>query len=173
MEISSRRNFLRQAGSLTAAALVGQPLHSSKGNAAADRTTQVNATGFFTIAKRRGRWWLITPERERFFSIGLNHIDSATLRYKENAHIWRDKYGNSMEQWLAHVGEDLRSWGFNTVGWVQEVVTREVLNHRHSRNFTFEEYQWLDMPYCHMLPFVDFHQWEVETRNLGALHRPR
>jgi hypothetical protein len=70
-----------------------------------------------------------------------------------------------MEKWLEQVRSDLLGWDFNTAGWVQEVVTREDLNHRHSRNFTFEEYQWLDMPYCHMLPFVDFHQWEVETRN--------
>nr|MBC8218848.1 agarase [Planctomycetota bacterium] len=154
----SRREFLARAGTLTAAALVTQAAHSAQ-------TTQINTKGFFTIDKRNGRWWLVTPEGERFFSIGMNHIDSATLRYEENEHIWRDKYDNSMKKWLTQVRSDLRNWGFNTVGWVQEVVTREVLNHRHSRNFTFEEYQWLDMPYCHMLPFVDFHQWEVETRN--------
>ena len=97
--------------------------------------------------------------------MGLNHIDSASLRYIENKHIWHDQYANSMRKWLQQVRTDLQNWGFNTVGWVQEVVTREVENHRHSRNFTYEEYQWLDMPYCHMLPFVDFHQWEVETLN--------
>ncbi len=165
METLSRRNFLTRASTFAAAALAPQLLHPSQGTAAASQTTQINAKGFFTIARRNGRWWFITPEGKQFFSVGLNHIDSATLRYKENAHIWRDKYGNSMEKWLEQVREDLRSWGFNTVGWVQEVVTREVTNHRHSRNFTFEEYQWLDMPYCHMLPFVDFHQWEAETRN--------
>ncbi|MHC4627595.1 MAG: twin-arginine translocation signal domain-containing protein, partial [Planctomycetota bacterium] len=165
METFSRRNFLKHTSALTTASLVGQLLDSTRSNAAAGRTTQVNSEGFFTIGRRNARWWLISPEDKKFFSIGLNHIDSATLRYRENARIWRDKYGNSMEKWLAQVREDLRSWGFNTVGWVQEVVTREILNHRHSRNFTFEEYQWLDMPYCHMLPFVDFHQWEVETRN--------
>ena len=45
----------------------------------------------------------------------------------------------------------------------QEVVTRGLRNHRHSRAFTYEEYQWLGLPYCHMLPFADFHQWEAET----------
>ena len=43
--------------------------------------------------------------------------------------------------------------------------------HRHSRNFTFEEYQWLGMPYCHMLPFADFHQWEAETRHPDLLSK--
>ncbi|MCP4614528.1 MAG: agarase [Planctomycetes bacterium] len=138
---------------------------SFESSEAAAQTTKVNVRGFFTVGQRNGRWWFITPEGRPFFSIGLNHIDSATLRYKENAHLWRDKYGNSMEKWLKRVRSDLLEWSFNTVGWVQEVVTRDDKNHRHSRNFTFEEYRWLNMPYCHMLPFVDFHQWENETKH--------
>lgn len=122
--------------------------------------------GFFGIRRFGKRWLLSTPEGEPFFSIGLNHIDPTTLRYAENIAVWRDKYGGSMQRWLKEsVRPDLQSWGFNSVGWVQEVVTRTPTNHRHSRNFTFEEYQWLGMPYCHMLPFADFHQWEAETRH--------
>ena len=121
---------------------------------------------FFTLEKINGRHFLITPDNKPFFSIGLNHIDSASLRYAENLTIWTDKYGNSMEKWLSEaVRKNLIAWGFNSVGWVQEVVTREPDNHRHSRNFTPEEYRWLDMPYFHMLPFADFHQWENETVN--------
>jgi hypothetical protein len=45
---------------------------------------------------------------------------------------------------------------------VQEFVTADV---RHGRSFTYEEYQWLGLPYCHMLPFVEFHQWEKWTRH--------
>lgn len=121
---------------------------------------------FFTLAQRGARWWLITPEGKPFFSIGLNHIDPSPLRYPSNGDLWRRKYGNSMERWLKEsVATDLRSWGFNSVGWTQEVVTRGLTNHRHSRAFTFEEYQWLGLPYCHQLPFADFHQWEAETRH--------
>lgn len=69
-----------------------------------------------------------------------------------------------MQRWLGTVRQDLTGWGFNTLGWNQEVVTINDQNHRHSRSFTFEEYQWLDMPYCHMLPFIESHQWEIETR---------
>ena len=119
----------------------------------------------FTLGQRSGRWWLITPEGKPFFSIGLNHIDPSPLRYPANGDLWQRKYGNSMERWLKEsVAPDLRTWGFNSVGWTQEVVTRGLTNHRHSRAFTFEEYQWLGMPYCHQLPFADFHQWEAETR---------
>jgi hypothetical protein len=165
METISRRKFLKQSTGFTASSIVAGTLLSFENSNAATKTTQVNADGFFTIGQRNGRWWLIAPEGRPFFSIGLNHIDSATLRYTENAHLWRNKYNNSMEKWLKKVRSDLLKWGFNTVGWVQEVVTRNDLNHRHSRNFTFEEYQWLNMPYCHMLPFVDFHQWENETKH--------
>jgi hypothetical protein len=129
-------------------------------------TTQPSPRGFFTLDKRGGRWWLITPDGKPLFSLGLNHIDSASLRYPENIAIWREKYGGSQRRWLREsVAPNLNAWGFNTVGWTQEVVTRGPTNHRHSRAFTREEYEWLDMPYCHLLPFADFHQWEVQTRH--------
>ncbi len=128
-------------------------------------TTQMEPTGFFTVAKLQDRWWFISPEGSPFFSIGLNHIDPSPLRIKNNGDLWERKYENSMKIWLTHaVAPDLKEWGFNSVGWAQEVVTRGISNHRHSRGFTFDEYQWLNIPYCHQLPFADFHQWEVETR---------
>ncbi len=118
---------------------------------------------FFTLERRKGRWWLITPEGDPFFSIGLNHVDPASLRYPENVHIWREKYEGSTTKWLREsVGVNLRSWGFNTLGWEQEVTVRQWA---HSRSFTYEEYQALGLPYCHMLPFTEFHQWEKHTRH--------
>ena len=121
-------------------------------------------TRFFTTEQRNGHWWFVTPEGQPFWSIGMNHIDSATLRYGESGDAWQSRYGNSEERWLRErVAPDLREWSFNSIGWVQEVVTRCPTNHRHSWNFTFEHYQWLDMPYCHLLPFTETHQWEVET----------
>jgi hypothetical protein len=155
-----RRTFLATSAAVSSELWIGG--HSL----AAAGATQPEPRGFFTLDKRHGRWCLITPEGNPFFSLALNHIDSTSLRYAENLDIWRQKYGNSQKRWLQEaVAPDLKSWGFNSVGWVQEVVTRADTNHRHSRNFTFEEYQWLDMPYCHMLPFADFHQWEAETRH--------
>lgn len=119
---------------------------------------------FFTVTQHGNRWRFTSPAGEPFFSIGMNHIGSSSLRYAENLHIWRERYDNSQERWLTErVRPDLLDWGFNTIGWVQEFVTRGDTNHRHSRNFTFEEYQWLGMPYCHLLPFAEIHQWKVET----------
>lgn len=119
--------------------------------------------GFFTVDLRKGHWWLITPQGEPFFTIGLNHIDPASLRYPENIHIWHNKYNGSTTKWLKEsVAKNLKEWGFNTMGWEQEVTVR---NWRHSRSFTSEEYRALNMPYCHMLPFTESHQWEQHTRH--------
>ena len=127
------------------------------------QTTQAQPDGFFTLGWRDSHWWLITPEGEPFFSLGLNHIDPASLRYPENIHLWRDKYGGSTERWIREsVAPNLRQWAFNTVGWVQEVT---VLRWRHSRSFTNDEYRALDMPFCHLLPFTEAHQWEQHTRH--------
>jgi hypothetical protein len=118
----------------------------------------------FRIADGKHGKTLIDPDGLPFFSIAFNHIDPAPLMQLQSLPIWRENYGNDMDQWLSRVRSDLVSWGFNSVGWVQDVVVRGKTMRRHSRNFTYEEYQWLDMPYFHMLPFADFHQWEVETR---------
>jgi hypothetical protein len=120
--------------------------------------------GFFKVAQKNGRWWLLCPDGDHTFSIGLNHLDPAAIRHLASEGIWEDKYGNSMENWLPKVKADLSDWGFNCVGWEQEVVIIDPEMHRHSRCFTFEEYQWLDMPYFHLLPFIESHQWEWETK---------
>lgn len=121
-------------------------------------------TNFFTVEKRRGRWWFITPEGKPFWSIGMNHIDAAAIRFVESGGVWARDFDNSQARWLASVAADLRDWGFNTIGWTQEVVIITESFHRHSRPFTYEEYQWTGMPYCHLLPFTEAHQWQVEVR---------
>ncbi|MEM9480053.1 MAG: agarase [Verrucomicrobiota bacterium] len=129
--------------------------------ASAIRTTQIEPEGFFTLGKRKDHWWLITPDGKPFFTMGLNHIDPASLRYPENLHIWKEKYGGSTIRWIKEsVVPNLKDWGFNSVGWVQEVTVRQW---RHSRSFTNDEYKALSMPYCHLLPFTESHQWEKHT----------
>lgn len=122
-------------------------------------------SGFFTVGRRGDHWWFITPSGKPFFSLGMNHIDSSTLRYPENIHIWYEKYRNDQKRWIEQaVVPDLKAWGFNTIGWTQEHELRGRTMSRHSPSFTYDEYQWANMPYCHLLPFVEFHQWEFETR---------
>ena len=156
----SRRELLGSAGAVCAG--LGHRVRATP-------TTQVEPEGFFSLAKRDDRWWLLTPEGERFFSLGLNHLDPASLRYPENIHIWRGKYGGSTTRWIREsVAPNLRRWGFNTVGWVQEVTVRRW---RHSRAFTGEEYRALGMPFCHLLPFTESHQWEQHTRHFDFRSR--
>ncbi len=126
-------------------------------------TTQLEPDGYFTLRQQAGRWWLITPSGNRFFTLGMNHIDPATMRYPENIGAWHQKYGGNTLNWIREsVVPNLRKWGFNSVGWAQEVTIR---NYPHSKGFTAQEYQALDMPYCHLLPFTESHQWEQFSRH--------
>ncbi len=150
----NRRQFLITSAAAGAAA---------NGRASATSTTQAEPSGFFTLAERSDRWWLLTPDGRPFFSLGLNHVDPASLRYPENLHIWKEKYGGSTTRWIREsVAPNLKKWGFNTVGWVQEVTVRRW---RHSRPFTNDEYRALGMPFCHLLPLTESHQWEQHTRH--------
>lgn len=152
--MQSRRSLLGAALAFGSASGQGPPTPP---------TPQTAPDGFFTLGRRQGRWWLIAPSGKPFFSIGLNHIDPASLRYPENIHIWRESYGGSTARWIREsVVPNLQRWGFNTVGWVQEVTVRKW---RHSRSFTIDEYRALGMPFCHMLPLTESHQWEQHTRH--------
>ena len=157
--MNSRRQFLQQSMAFSAGLLIA-PLDFSTAYAPI-QTTQINSEGFFTLGRQQDHIWLITPDGKPFFTMGVNHIDPATMRYPENIHIWKEKYGGSTLRWIEEsVAPNLKAWGFNSVGWVQEVSVRQW---RHSRSFTVDEYRALNMPYCHLLPFMESHQWEQHT----------
>jgi hypothetical protein len=81
------------------------------------------ATGFFRVEQREGRWRMVDPEGRPFVSIGLNHADETNLKFPRNLDVWRQKYG-SRESWIRDgVVKDLREWGFNTLGWTQEYIS--------------------------------------------------
>jgi hypothetical protein len=122
--------------------------------------------GAFRLGRLGGRTWLVSPSGEPFFSIGFNHIDPATLRYPEYGDLLRQRYGGDVRGWLAErVGPDLRAWGFNSIGNTVEMASNGPTNHRQSRYFTREEYAAVGLPYCHQLPFADFHHWDAQTRS--------
>lgn len=159
MHTVTRRHFLQNSLALGAgltANLAGGSVRATEA-----KTTQIDPKGFFTLDERRGHWWLVTPAGKPFFTVGLNHIDPASLRYPENIEIWRKKYGGSTLRWIKEsVSPNLKAWSFNSVGWVQETT---VSTWQHSRSFTIDEYRALNMPYCHLLPFTESHQWEKHT----------
>ncbi len=148
----NRRNFLKSASAALLSTVAFPNVYSA------------NKSGsFFTIGKVKGRWLFKDPSGKPFFSVALNHFDSATLRYPENEHIWKEKYGNDQIRWIKEgVAPHLKDWGFNSVGWVQEVTVKQ---EAHSANWSYEEYQALNMPYFHMLPFIETHSWNPWHKN--------
>lgn len=81
MRQCKRQHFLGSAVALGAGAAVW-PFSGALG--APTKTTQSEPEGFFTLGRQKDHWWLITPRRKPFFSLGVNHIDPATMRYPEN-----------------------------------------------------------------------------------------
>ena len=78
------------------------------------------ATGFFHPQEIGGRWWLVDPDGNVFWSIGVNAIrfEGDTIRgthrqpYRE---VVTAKYG-SREAWVEATIKFLRDLGFNTIG---------------------------------------------------------
>ncbi len=90
----------------------------------------VGSEGFFRLAQDGGVWWLVTPENERFFSIGVNHIDPNLLlndadragsvaRYGADLEGENDRANAEGEAAKAFMDDSLNtleSWGFNSLG---------------------------------------------------------
>ena len=115
-----RRDFISLAVPATAAFLTATSGKTLRAALEPVQTTQPTTAGYFTLGRRGERWMLLTPDRKPFFSVGLNHIDSSPLRYPENLAKWEQRYGNDNIKWIREsVAPNLKSWGFNSVGWVQ------------------------------------------------------
>lgn len=115
----------------------------------------------YHLGTHNGHAILLTPQGRPFFSMGMNHIDHAPLLSADNLSQWREAYRNSRLVWLREqVGPDLRAWGFNTVGWTQELCLGGMQITRHTPYFTPDEYRALGMPYCCALPVIEAHQWD-------------
>lgn len=122
---------------------------------------QAAATGFFRVEEVADRWWFITPEGHGFLSLGVNHIDSSALKYPDNHAVWKGRFGDE-ETFLKHgVYRDLSGWGFNTIGWSQEVV---VPGRTHTPPWRHHQYRWAGLPYCHLLPFSEMELWNKYPR---------
>ena len=108
---------------------------------------RARATGFFRVEQLNGRWWLITPEGHGFLSVGVNHVD-----YKEDY----------SPEFVEFVCSHLFDWGFNTIGWSQETMSSEFIKGQviHSRGWGQEQYEYVDLPYIHLLRFTDI-EWYV------------
>jgi hypothetical protein len=108
------------------------------------------ATGFFRVDKIGDRWWFITPEGNGFLSAGVNHVD------------YRAGYS---DEFVDFVTGHLHDWGFNTIGWSQEVTGRdpETSAMVHSPGWGPKQYARAKMPYMHLIRFTDM-EWYIEEQ---------
>ncbi len=84
----------------------------------------------FSVQNINGRWWLITPEGNAFWSVGVYCVrfgglpekDTKKRPYKDACII---KYGNESE-WARVTRLQLVKWGFNTIGdWSSQKIYNE------------------------------------------------
>ncbi|WP_027684201.1 hypothetical protein [Rhizobium leguminosarum] len=128
------------------------------------------AAGFFRL-ERLGpdAWTFVDPDGNAFVSIGLNHGEETNLKYPHNIDIWRRKYG-SREKWMREgFLADIKSWGFNTVGWTQEFISGDIDEEQdwfgepfdigHSPGWTSAELKASGMPYVVPIRVAPIEDW--------------
>jgi len=113
-----------------------------------------------------GRCWFVTPKGHGFLSLGVNHMDLAALKYPDNIHIYRERYGGDNDRFIREgIAEPLRQWGFNTISWTQELVggvwakPGSIL--RHSPEWTQRQFHIADLPYVYNLKFADIEDFNT------------
>jgi len=67
-------------------------------------------TGFFHAQRIEGRWWLVTPEGNAFFSKGVDNVSYAPEADSS------PKAPDDPTAWAAMAAGQLRGWNFNTAG---------------------------------------------------------
>lgn len=80
----------------------------------------LKATGYFYVQRWHGRWFFVTPTGQPFFSTGVDHVTSdpdtdqvtGQCPYCETI---QSQYP-STSAWESATVDQLRSWGFNTLG---------------------------------------------------------
>ena len=84
----------------------------------------VAARGFFRVAEREERQWLIDPDGRPFFSVGVNlfHAGTDPSLYDPRAPEYAAlRLHPSFEAWCEIARGRLHAWGFNTLGgWAEE-----------------------------------------------------
>ena len=58
--------------------------------------TIIGTKGFFRLAKENGVWWFLTPEGNKFVSLGINHIEPVLICSDNNKELFIKKYGKDL-----------------------------------------------------------------------------
>jgi len=77
----------------------------------------LQAKGGWSVVQEAGIWWLQTPEGKRFYSRGVNCVESWDINKakRERSFYWAGHYP-SRAAWRKDAGAQLLAWGFNTRG---------------------------------------------------------
>lgn len=83
-------------------------------------TGQFEQGEYFRLEQDGPRWWFVTPDGGRFLSFGVNHM---TWRGDKARGTGEQRYMDAVlaehgtaEKWAEAACDQLRDWGFNTVG---------------------------------------------------------
>ena len=98
----------------------------------------IGQPGFYRTAEVDGTWWLLDPEDNKFFTIGINHIDPNFFLADEYREATLAKYGPGIQHDNLMANLDgpeaiafmdwgtalTQSWGFNTLGAQNPIAHR-------------------------------------------------
>jgi agarase len=102
---------------------------------------RANATGYFRTENVAGRWWLITPEGNAFYYLGINKINYFYAQYQR---AFRVKYQSDPFAWSRATMDRLKEWRFTGMG---DRAVRALLKNINQRLVD-------PMPYVVMFPFL-------------------
>jgi hypothetical protein len=146
------------------------------------QTVELAGTGFFRVQQISDRWTFVRPSGGAFLSMGVNHGDETNLKYPYNIDVWRKRYG-SRDRWIKEgFVKDLKSWGFNTIGWTQECVSGvtygrrdwfgEPFDHGHSTPWSAAELRASGMPYVVQMRVAEIEDWKGHPVFPDVFSRP-
>lgn len=79
---------------------------------------------FYRVSQHEGIWWFLSPQGERFFSLGTNCVNMGEPQYSEKSPSYcAMRFYLHPAQWTEDTLARLRQWGFNTIGGWSDVDT--------------------------------------------------
>ncbi len=72
--------------------------------------------GFFQVQQREGTWSFLSPQGQRFFSIGINVVNPADEEGPGPRYRGLERHGGDLASWQADARARLRRWHVNTIG---------------------------------------------------------
>jgi hypothetical protein len=81
-----------------------------------EQQPRIKATGFYHVQKVDGVWWLVDPEGQLTWSIGVQSIGNILWENPSLTKIVEESYGGNQSFYIEDQIPRLRSWNFTTIG---------------------------------------------------------